>query len=86
MFNVASGEACSVLEVAEKVVRAFATLYPTRPVPRIDVVPNPREGVELVEPSFRVDRTTTERMLGLPCRHRIDSELPALLRAHSKAS
>ncbi len=83
-FNVASGEACSVLEIADKVVRAFVGLYPDRPLPRIDVVPNPREGVELVEPSFRVDRTETERALGLPCRHRLDAELPALLRAHSK--
>jgi nucleoside-diphosphate-sugar epimerase len=82
MFNVASGEAYSVLEVADKVLRTFVDLWPARPIPRVEVVPNPREGIELVEPSFRINRTDTERILGLSCRHHLDAELPALLRAH----
>jgi UDP-glucose 4-epimerase len=81
-LNVASGEACSVLEVADKVVRAYLGVHPGRPAPRVEVVENPRGGIELVEPNFAVDRSQTERVLGLPCRHRIDTELPALLRAH----
>ena len=85
-FNVASGEAHSVREVADKVVRAFVGLYPNRPVPHVEVVPSPRQGIELVEPSFRVDRSETERLLGLSCRHELDGELPGLLRAHSSAA
>lgn len=80
-FNVASGEAVSVLEMAERVVRAYATLRPDQPPVRVDVVPNPREGVELVEPEFAVDRGATERALGVRCRHRVDDEIPTILRS-----
>jgi UDP-glucose 4-epimerase len=86
ILNVASGEACSVLEVAEKVVRAYASLYPNRPPLHVEVVTNPRGGIELIEPNFAVDRSQTERMLGLACRHRIDSELPSLLRAQDETT
>ena len=78
-FNVASGEALSVLEVAEKTQRAFGRLRPSASPPRIDVVPNPREGIELVEPGFAVDRSETERRLGLRCRFTLDAALPAIL-------
>lgn len=80
-FNVASGEAVSVLEMADRVVRAYARLHPDRPALRVDVVRNPREGVELVEPAFAVDRSQTERVLGVACRHRVDTELPEILRS-----
>ncbi|HTT46012.1 MAG TPA: NAD(P)-dependent oxidoreductase [Thermoplasmata archaeon] len=80
-FNVASGEALSVLEVAELVVRVFSRGYPDRAPLRADIVANPRGGVELVEPTFRVDRSETERELGVACRHRLESEIPAILEA-----
>lgn len=82
-FDVASGEALSVLEVADRVAGAFHELYPETPPIRIDVVPNPRGGVELVEPEFAVSRTETERQLGLACAHTVASSLPEILRAAS---
>ena len=78
-FNVASGEAYSVLEVAEKVVRCFHQLHPEAPPLRVEVVANPRGGVELIEPEFAVSRTETERLLGLRCRETVDSALPSIL-------
>ena len=81
-FNVASGEALSVLEVADAMVRVYSRIYPDRPSLRAEIVPNPRGGVELVEPSFRVDRSETERALGVACRHHLESELPTILDSH----
>jgi UDP-glucose 4-epimerase len=78
-FNVASGEALDVLEVADRVARCFHRLHPEEPPLRIDIVPNPRGGVELVEPEFAVSRDETERLLGLRCRETVDSALPAIL-------
>ncbi len=78
-FNVASGEALSVLEVAERTRREFGRLRPSASLPRIDVVPNPREGIELVEPGFAVDRSETERRLGLRCRFTLDAAMPSIL-------
>lgn len=78
-FNVASGEALSVLEVAERVARCVQRLHPDRAPLRIDVVPNPRGGVELIEPSFAVSREATERALGVRCRETVDSALPRIL-------
>lgn len=79
-FNVASGEALSVLEVAEQVRCEFARLRPTAAPVRIDVVPNPREGVELVEPGFAVDRTVTEQTLGVRCRFHVQAALRSIFR------
>jgi len=79
-FNVASGEALSVLEVADEVRREFARLHPDAAPLRVDVVPNPREGVELVEPGFAVDRTRTEQALGVRCRLHIREALPSIFR------
>jgi UDP-glucose 4-epimerase len=78
-FNVASGEAFSVLEVAQKVQRAFGQLHVDAPPLAIDLVPNPREGIELVEPGFAVDRSRTERVLGVPCRYTLERVLPSIL-------
>jgi UDP-glucose 4-epimerase len=80
-FNVASGEALSVLEVAEKVRREFARRRPSASPVRIEVVPNPREGIELVEPGFVVDRAETERLLNVHCRFTVDAALPSILEA-----
>lgn len=78
-FNVASGEAYSVNELALLVQAAYARAHPERPLVRIEVVPNPRGEIELVEPAFAVDRSVTERMLGLPVRHRVADEVPRIL-------
>ncbi len=78
-FNVASGQSFSVLEIADKVANRWAVLRPSAPRLRIEVVPNPRQGVELVEPEFAVSRAVTERTLGLACRHSVDGTLDELL-------
>lgn len=83
-FNVASGEALSVLEVADQVRREFARLRPTAAPVRVDVVPNPREGVELVQPDFAVDRALTEQTLGVRCRFRVAAALPSIFRAEEE--
>jgi UDP-glucose 4-epimerase len=82
-FNVASGESFSVLEIAEKVARRYGELHPDRTAVRVDVVPNPRQGIELIEPEFSVTRTVTERTLGLRCRHSVDGTLDELLAGRS---
>jgi len=74
-FNVASGEAHSVLEIAEKVRSVWAEAHPRDAPVRIDVVPNPRAGIELVDPNFVVSRIATERELGVHCRHHVDDFL-----------
>jgi UDP-glucose 4-epimerase len=76
-FNVASGESYSVLEVAGRVRELWARRHPGSPGPKIDVVKNPREGVELVDPDFEVSRAVTERELGLACRVHVDDFLAA---------
>ena len=80
MFNVASGEAISILELADRVNRTFLSMYPSRPPLRTEIVTNPRQGIELVEPAFAVDRSATELALGVTCRHHVDEELPMILR------
>lgn len=78
-FNVASGEALSVLEVATKVQSEYARRRPgTEPI-RIEVVPNPRAGIELVDPGFSVDCSMTERELGVRPTRRVDQELDRIL-------
>jgi len=78
-INVASGESLSVLEVADKVAACYHRWAPTAGEVRIEVVPNPRGGVELVEPSFAVSRVETERRLGVRCQQTVESALPAIL-------
>lgn len=78
-FNVASGESYSVAEVAEEVRAAYALAHPGRRALRVEVVPNPREGIEVVEPTFRVERAVTSALLGVECRHRLRDEVPAIL-------
>jgi UDP-glucose 4-epimerase len=85
-FQVASGEAHSVREIAERVAREFAQLHPDAPSLRVEVVPNPREGIELLEPGFQVDRSETEKVLGLACRHHLDHEIVEILRRASEPS
>ncbi|MCI4351228.1 MAG: NAD(P)-dependent oxidoreductase [Thermoplasmata archaeon] len=85
MFNVASGEAASVLELADRVAAAWRVVRPSAAPLRIDVVPNPRGSIELLAPEFAVDRRRTEQLLGVPCRHSLAVEIPALLRGPAPA-
>jgi UDP-glucose 4-epimerase len=78
-FNVASGESLSILEVAEKARRQWSLRYPGRPPPSVDVVPNPRGGIELVDPEFAVERSWTERTLGVRCARSVDDFLQGTL-------
>jgi nucleoside-diphosphate-sugar epimerase len=79
-FNVASGESASVLELAHRVARSWAEAHPGSPALRLDVAPNPRGSIELLAPEFAVDRSRTERELGVHCRHTLATEIPRLLR------
>jgi UDP-glucose 4-epimerase len=80
-FNVASGESYSVLDIAGKVARAWAAAHPAAPALEIRVVPNPREGIELVDPEFSVSRTWTEERLALGCTRQVDEVVDGLVRA-----
>lgn len=81
VFNVASGESFSVLELAGKVRDLAERLHPGGPTVQVVVVPNPREGIELVDPEFVVSRVETERTLGVHCQHRVDEFLESGLSA-----
>ena len=83
-FNVASGESFSVLEVAGKVSRAWASTRPGEPSLEIRVVPNPREGIELVDPEFTVSRAWTEERLRLACSRHVDEVVDGLVRAATR--
>lgn len=78
-FNVVSGETYSVREIADQVAAEFGRLFPGMPSVRLELVPNPRQGIELVEPSFAVDRSTTERLLGVSCERHLAIELHEIL-------
>jgi UDP-glucose 4-epimerase len=78
-FNVASGEAFNVLEIAHLVSLEWHRLHPERPELEVDIVPNPRGGVELIEPEFTVSREVTERDLGIRCRWSVQMALPEIL-------
>ena len=84
-FNVASGEALNVLEVADRVAAAYAARHPKAPRVRVEIVPNPRGGVELVEPEFAVRREETERRLGLACQQHVVTALPEILDGASES-
>lgn len=74
-FNVATGESFSVLEIADKVRQHYAAHNPLARPLVADVVPNPREGIELVDPEFVVSREWTEKSLGVRCRRHVDDFL-----------
>jgi len=74
-FNVASGEGCSVLEIAEKVRGAWSAAHGSQSDLKVEIVRNPREGIELVDPEFRVSRAATERELGVACEWTVDKFL-----------
>jgi UDP-glucose 4-epimerase len=78
-FNCASDESYSVLEVAEKVVQHWKETRPGTPPPTVDIVPNPRAAIELVDPEFSVRHDQTERLLGVTSHHRVDDTIRNLL-------
>lgn len=85
-FSLASGESYSILELAHLVARLWADVSPTSPPLRVDVVPNPREGVELVDPEFSVDRRATEARLGLRCERTVPETVREILQAAAAKS
>ncbi len=70
-FNVASGENFSVIELAEEVRLLWSERHVTTAPLKVEVVPNPRGGVELIDPEFRVSREQTEMDLNVRCEHRV---------------
>ncbi|MCI4372072.1 MAG: NAD(P)-dependent oxidoreductase [Thermoplasmata archaeon] len=83
LFNCAGDEAYSVLEVADKFVRIWRETHPGAADLRVEVVPNPRAAIELIDPEFSVARERTARTLGLPIGHRVDDTIRELLRPPS---
>jgi UDP-glucose 4-epimerase len=79
-FNLASGEAYSVLEIADLVRSTWTRHYPGAQL-KVEVVRNPREGIELIDPEFSVDPSQTVARLGLSCRHSVRSTIEELLAA-----
>jgi hypothetical protein len=67
--------------VADKFVRIWKELHLGEPGLRVEVVPNPRAAVELIDPEFSVSREQTARILQLPIGHRVDDTIRELLRA-----
>lgn len=79
VFDVASGESATVLELAEMVVRHWKTLHPAAPLPEVRVVPNPRGSIEILHTEFEVSRAETERTLGVRCAHTLEGSIDAVL-------
>ncbi len=80
VFNVASGETHSVLEVADLFRRAWSRTRPHESPLRVDLVPNPRGAIELLQPEFVIDRRRTERDLGVRCRNDLGKFVESALR------
>ncbi len=78
-FSVASGESMSVLALARLTAELWAEARPGDAPLRVDVVENPRQGIELIDPEFAVDRAETERRLGLRCRHDVRATIRDLV-------
>jgi nucleoside-diphosphate-sugar epimerase len=83
---VASGENQSVLGLAHLVDAARRVLHPEAPPLRIDIVPNPRGEVELLDERFTVDPRASLELLGIELRHSLAGDLRELLRAAETAA
>jgi UDP-glucose 4-epimerase len=79
LFNCASDEAYSVLEIADKFVRIWAETRPAAPPLQVEVVPNPRAAIELVDPEFSVNRERTARALQIREAQKVDATIRDLL-------
>ncbi len=82
-FNVASGENATVLDLAEKVTGHWKRLYPQRPI-ATRVVPNPRGSIELLQPEFEVNRSWTERELGVRCERTLEASIDGILASRAE--
>lgn len=80
-FLFARGRSYSILEVAEAVRSAWTKARPGTPVPRVEVVPNPRGAIELLDERFEVDPRRTWNALGMRPRHEVSVDLLAMLQA-----
>ncbi|MCI4332003.1 MAG: NAD(P)-dependent oxidoreductase [Thermoplasmata archaeon] len=78
VFNVASGESATVLDLAQMVSVHWTRLHPGRPL-EIRIVPNPRGSIELLQPEFEVDRSWTEQELGVRCERSLEASIDGLL-------
>jgi nucleoside-diphosphate-sugar epimerase len=82
VFNVASGESATVLDLANRVSAHWSRLHTGKPL-EIRVVPNPRGAIELLQPEFEVDRSWTESALGVNCARGLEGSIDGLLEGHA---
>ncbi|MEM0129392.1 MAG: NAD-dependent epimerase/dehydratase [Thermoplasmata archaeon] len=78
---LASGESCSVLELAEMVRRIHRSIEPDRPPITIRTVPNPRGEIELLDERFETDPSRTWAWLGFRPAHHLADEIQERLRS-----
>lgn len=78
-FNVASGETATVLDLAGQVAARWAALHPDAAKLDIQVVPNPRGAIELLQPEFEVRRAETEKALGVKVAHALAGSIDPVL-------
>lgn len=78
-FNVASGESATVIDLAGRVAARWGALHPEAAKLEVQVVPNPRGSIELLQPEFEVRRAETGRLLGVKCAHALDGSIDAVL-------
>lgn len=79
MLLFARGTTYSVLDVARFVSDAHAGAHPRSPPLRVDVVPNPRGAIELLDEEFEVDPHRTWEGLDIAPSHDVRGDLAALL-------
>ena len=79
IFNVASGETSTVIDVAKLVASTWDRTHPGSPSMGVEVVDNPRANVEILQPDFAVDATVTRQTLGLQCYGRLKDWVPKIL-------
>jgi UDP-glucose 4-epimerase len=81
VFNCASPETFSILELAEKVVRLCRETRPEAADVAVQIVPNPRASVEVLGPEFEVEREITTRVLGVTCHRSVEEAIRKELQA-----
>lgn len=75
----ARGTTYSVLEIAELTRRACAARSPPLPVPKVEIVPNPRGAIELLDEAFETDPRRTWAALEVVPRHAVPDDLGEML-------
>lgn len=78
-FNVASGETATVLDLAGRVAERWAALHPEAAKLDVQVVPNPRGSIELLQPEFEVRRAETDKLLGVTCTRTLATSIDPVL-------